>query len=134
MGTKSHDVDEQLNRVFVARQIELALEALKSENTEKCVEFLNEAYDKIQNSDSKGKSIGLSLVVVVYGLAALTLKNLHVWWRIKFCRSARLSPLLTLVQFPLGTTYDSYVKRVSQRSAESRGFSPGTPVSSHREC
>ena len=44
------------------------------------------------------------------------------------------SPLLTWVQFPLGTTYDSYVKRVSQRSAESRGFSPGTPVSSHREC
>ena len=43
-------------------------------------------------------------------------------------------PLRTWVQFPLGTTYDSYVKRVSQRSAESRGFSPGTPVSSHREC
>ena len=41
---------------------------------------------------------------------------------------------LTWVQFPLGTTYDSYVKIVSQRSAESRGFSPGTPVSSHREC
>ncbi len=35
---------------------------------------------------------------------------------------------------PVGTTYDSYVKRVSQRSAESRGFSPGTPVSSHKEC
>jgi hypothetical protein len=31
----------------------------------------------------------------------------------------------------LGT--DSSVKRVSQRSAESRGFSPGAPVSSHRE-
>jgi hypothetical protein len=27
---------------------------------------------------------------------------------------------------------DSYVKRVSQRSAESRGFSSGAPVSSHR--
>ncbi len=55
-------------------------------------------------------------------------------WRI--CQSARLSPLLTWVEFPLGTTYDSYVKRsrVSQRSAESRGSSPGTPVSSHREC
>ena len=37
-------------------------------------------------------------------------------------------------QFPLGTTYDSYVKRVSQHSTESRRFSPGTPVSSHREC
>ena len=60
----------------------------------------------------------------------ITLKGLR--WRI--CQSARLSPLLTWVQFPLGTTYDSYVKRVSQRSAESRGFSPGTPVSSHREC
>ncbi len=27
----------------------------------------------------------------------------------------------------------THVKRVSQHSAESRGFSPGTPVSSHRE-
>jgi hypothetical protein len=27
-----------------------------------------------------------------------------------------------------------YVKRVSQRSPERRGFSPGTPVSSNREC
>ena len=27
----------------------------------------------------------------------------------------------------------THVKRVSQRSAERRGFSPGTPVSSHRE-
>ena len=31
-------------------------------------------------------------------------------------------------------TDDTYVKRVSQRSAKSRGFSPGTPVSSHKEC
>ena len=51
--------------------------------------------------------------------------NGGLWWRI--CQSARLSPLLTWVQFPLGTTYDSYVKRVSQRSAESRGFSPLLP-------
>ncbi len=27
----------------------------------------------------------------------------------------------------------THVKRVSEHSAESRGFSPGTPVSSHRE-
>ncbi len=27
----------------------------------------------------------------------------------------------------------THVRRVSQHSAESRGFSPGTPVSSHRE-
>ncbi len=26
------------------------------------------------------------------------------------------------------------VKRVSEHSAESRGFSPGPPVSSHKEC
>ncbi len=33
------------------------------------------------------------------------------------------------------TQYSTHVKRVSQlHSAESRGFSPGTPVSSHREC
>ncbi len=44
----------------------------------------------------------------------------------------RLSLLTSWVQFSL-RTHDSYVKRVSQRSTESRGFSPGTPVSSHKE-
>jgi hypothetical protein len=33
------------------------------------------------------------------------------------------------VRFSLRT----HVRRVSQRSAESRGFSPGAPVSSHKE-
>ena len=41
---------------------------------------------------------------------------------------------IDIAAFPHPTTYDSYVKSVSQRSAESRGFSPVTPVSSHREC
>ncbi len=31
------------------------------------------------------------------------------------------------------TQCSTHVKRVSQHSAESRGFSPGTPVSFHRE-
>ena len=31
------------------------------------------------------------------------------------------------------TQCSTHVKRVSPHSAESRGFSPGTPVSSHRE-
>ena len=31
------------------------------------------------------------------------------------------------------TQRSTHVKRVSQHSAESRGFSPGAPVSSHRE-
>ena len=31
------------------------------------------------------------------------------------------------------TQCSTHVKKVCQRSAESRGFSPGTPVSSHRE-
>ncbi len=31
------------------------------------------------------------------------------------------------------TQCSTHVKRASQRSAESRGFSPGTPVLSHRE-
>ncbi len=57
-----------------------------------------------------------------------TFGSAHIRWRI--CQSARLSPLLTRVQFPLGTTNESYVKRVSQLSAESRGSPPGTPVSS----
>ncbi len=30
-------------------------------------------------------------------------------------------------------SFPTHVKRVSQHSAESRGFSPGAPVSSHRE-
>ena len=37
------------------------------------------------------------------------------------------------VRFSIRTLRISHVKRVCQRSAESRGFSPGTPVSSHRE-
>ncbi len=31
------------------------------------------------------------------------------------------------------TQCSTHVKRVSQHSAESRGFSPGAPVSSHRD-
>ena len=41
----------------------------------------------------------------------------------------RLSPPSSWVRFSLRT----HVKKVSQRSAESRGFSTGAPVSSHRE-
>ena len=45
---------------------------------------------------------------------------------------ARLLPLeYRKFKFSL-RTHDTYVKRVSQRSAESREFSPGTPVSSSR--
>jgi hypothetical protein len=44
-------------------------------------------------------------------------------------QSKGLSLLSSWVRFSLRT----HVKRVSQRSAESRGFSPGAPVSSHRE-
>ena len=47
--------------------------------------------------------------------------------------SQRLLTLGSWFQFSL-RTHDTYVKRVSQRSTESRRFSPGTPVSSHREC
>jgi hypothetical protein len=44
-------------------------------------------------------------------------------------QSKGLSPLRSWVRFSLRT----HVKRVSQRFAESRGFSPGAPVSPHRE-
>jgi hypothetical protein len=44
-------------------------------------------------------------------------------------QSKLLSRLSSWVRFSLRTR----VKRISQRSAESRGFSPGAPVSSHRE-
>jgi hypothetical protein len=43
--------------------------------------------------------------------------------------SKRLSTLRSWVRFSLWT----HVKRFSQRSAESRGFSPCAQVSSHRE-
>ncbi len=33
----------------------------------------------------------------------------------------------------LNVNRSTHVKKVCQHSAESRGFSPGTPVSSHRE-
>jgi hypothetical protein len=55
-----------------------------------------------------------------------------LWWRNRLC--ARLSPPISWGSNPVGTTDDSHVKGLSQRSAENRGFSPGTPVSSHGEC
>jgi hypothetical protein len=61
----------------------------------------------------------------------------HLMFRVAYrwrnCQSKRLSPLRSWVRFSL-RTHDSYVKRVSQHSTESRGFSRGTPVCSHREC
>ncbi len=56
---------------------------------------------------------------------------LFIRWRTR--QSKGLPPLRSWVRFSL-RTHDTYVKRVSQRSTESRGFSPGTPVSSYREC
>jgi hypothetical protein len=57
-----------------------------------------------------------------------------LWWRNRASKSLSplrtwVSPLRTWVWFSLRT----HVKRVCQRSAESRGFSPGAPVSSHRK-
>ena len=45
------------------------------------------------------------------------------------------SPLKSRVRFSvrISRTQSSCEKSISQRSAESRGFSPGTPVSSHKE-
>ena len=48
-------------------------------------------------------------------------------WRSR--QSKHLSPLRSWVRFSLRTN----VKIVSQRSAESHGFSPGAPVSLHTE-
>jgi hypothetical protein len=52
--------------------------------------------------------------------------NLGLRWR----NLQRLSPLTSRVRFSL-RTLGIYV---SQPSTESSGFTPGTPVSSHREC
>ena len=48
------------------------------------------------------------------------------------CNNPKLYP--ERAPFERLMSYDSHVKRVSQRSAESGGFSPGNPVSSYREC
>ena len=57
LGTRSREVDEQLNRIFVVRQIEFASDALSKEDRENSVALLQKAYDKIELSDSKGKLI-----------------------------------------------------------------------------
>ena len=54
-----------------------------------------------------------------------------LWWRNR--QGKRLSPLRSWVQISVWTRY-THVRRVSLRSAKSRGFSPGTPVSSHLKC
>jgi hypothetical protein len=54
-----------------------------------------------------------------------------LWWHSR--QRNRLSPLGLQVQVSLWTHAWTHVKRVCQRSAESRGFSPGAPISSHRE-
>ena len=59
--TKSRDVHEQLNRIFVVRQIELALEALQSGDKEKSAELLIEAYHKVEKSDSKNTTLCVCL-------------------------------------------------------------------------
>jgi hypothetical protein len=57
----------------------------------------------------------------------LLLVRSNGWWLSR--QSKRLSPLRMWVGFSLR----AYVKRVSQRSAESCVFSPGAPVSSRSE-
>jgi hypothetical protein len=54
-----------------------------------------------------------------------------LWWHSR--QRNRPSPLGLQVQVPLWTHAWTHVKRVCQRFAESRGFSPGAPISSHRE-
>ena len=63
----------------------------------------------------------------------------HLGLRWRSGQSARLSPLRLRVRFS-ERTFSMLLEpsallmwRVSQHSAESRGFSPGAPVSSHRE-
>ena len=51
--------------------------------------------------------------------------TMGLWWRNR--QGKRLSPLRSLVRISVRTRH-IHVRRVSQRSAESRGFSPGTPV------
>ncbi len=59
--------------------------------------------------------------------------------RVVFAKSLHLSERAPFTSanvgsIPVGNDLCSYMKRVRQRSAESRGFSPGTPISSHGEC
>jgi hypothetical protein len=57
-----------------------------------------------------------------------------IWTYVQRCKHNHLSKVLSPLRLWVGFSLRTHVKRVSQRSAESRGFSPGAPVSSHREC
>lgn len=59
--TRSHEVDEQLNRVFVADMIGKALDYLKEDNTERAMEVLKEADRFVLNSVSKEHTLSLCL-------------------------------------------------------------------------
>lgn len=59
--TRSRDVDEQLNRVFVAEMIRKALEYLKQGNTQEALDRLREADRFVLNSISKEHTLSLCL-------------------------------------------------------------------------
>lgn len=64
--TRSLDVDEQLNRVFVARKIQLASEALAVGDRENSVQHLQQAFDKIQSSASKGMRYCILMISLLF--------------------------------------------------------------------
>ena len=57
--------------------------------------------------------------------------NVGLWWCNR--QGKRLSPLRSWVWISVRTCC-IHARRVSQRSVQSRGFSPGTPVASHLKC
>ena len=67
----------------------------------------------------------------------LTFSTVILYTRLRWCsgQTTRLSPLRFRVRSPVRWTWtqSSCEKSSSQLSAESRGFSPGAPVFSHRE-
>ena len=77
---------------------------------------------------SQSKSMtNLSRMFLLYYMTGLTYKIIYTL-RVK-SEGSKSSNVLNVTR----TQCSTHVKRVSQHSAESRGFSPGTPVSSHRE-
>ena len=95
--------------------------------------FRISAHSVVAHLNKKTAFVSVGKLLVIDRLCHNNLfQKLYLWdfalhWRSR--QSKRLSPLRSWVRFSLRT----HVKRVRQRSVESRGFSPGAPVSSHRE-
>ena len=95
----------------------------RGDNKLSFTDYLQKLYKKVQREWSFCQTcIGIFLLMLLkLSMAPVALS------------SERLPPTSEVKSSNLVFKHWSYVVRVGQHSAESRGFSPGSPVSSHRE-